>query len=554
MFKGFCGGMIVLVLSVGLCAADATDMTDKILIEQQKIRNSIETLPTPKSRIGRPAKLSERLSTANNEQRFLISSIEVAGVTQIHPIVIRYMVMDYEGKELGYSDINQLTSEITNMYLDRGFVTSRAYIPAQNIASGNLKITVVEGVVTGIEWGQVESQGKLVTAFPHVVGKVLSVHDIEQGLDQINRSGIGAATVEIVPDGLGSKVIVYNPIPTDFVWEAAYNNTTSYPASLFPNSLLLRRSNLLGINDLAVVQLSLLSGQNGQYSHQIYAATSLPWGYLTFHSDYSLGQYLTVIYDSNGDLVFTGKTEAYSGLVNAVLFRDLGRQLSVSTGLTRVRSHNYLGQVRLDARDTELLTWQLKLDGHVDWGLFWSGSVMFERGLDIGGANVDPDDISVGEPHSQFDKFSGTVAGFKQFSFFNIQPQISTTTQWQTASVTLPPLKRMALGDVYSVRAYSNYPISGDRGAYMRNELQVPFNQFPNATLVAGIDAGYTNKVGGVSFNGETGDGYLVGGFYGYRWRGTSTQFEVFVGIPLAHSDYVEADHNIIGFQLKLSN
>jgi len=62
---------------------------------------------------------------------------------------------------LGASGIDNLLKTITGHYLNRGYVTSRAYLPEQDLTSGILQIIVIEGRLQGFEPSELASDGNL---------------------------------------------------------------------------------------------------------------------------------------------------------------------------------------------------------------------------------------------------------------------------------------------------------------------------------------------------------------------------------------------------------
>ncbi|MGV8213579.1 POTRA domain-containing protein [Pseudomonas aeruginosa] len=54
----------------------------------------------------------------------------------------RLLLAPYQGRCLGVGQLNALLKAVTDHYLDRGYVTTRAYLPQQDLASGTLRIIV----------------------------------------------------------------------------------------------------------------------------------------------------------------------------------------------------------------------------------------------------------------------------------------------------------------------------------------------------------------------------------------------------------------------------
>ena len=95
--------------------------------------------------------------------------------------------------------INQMLNKITDLYIEKGYITSRAYMtmPQKRLKRGILEIKIVEGKLSKVEG---LGLGQVLTAFPFMIGGVLNLRDIEQGIDQLNRLPSNSATMDIKPD------------------------------------------------------------------------------------------------------------------------------------------------------------------------------------------------------------------------------------------------------------------------------------------------------------------------------------------------------------------
>ncbi|MCT7529621.1 ShlB/FhaC/HecB family hemolysin secretion/activation protein [Aliarcobacter cryaerophilus] len=75
-------------------------------------------------------------------ERFLIS-----GATHMSNEELKQIVTPYEGEDLSFNQIQEITTLITKAYRSKGYFVARAYIPEQNIMTqdNRLKINVIEG-------------------------------------------------------------------------------------------------------------------------------------------------------------------------------------------------------------------------------------------------------------------------------------------------------------------------------------------------------------------------------------------------------------------------
>jgi hemolysin activation/secretion protein len=93
--------------------------------------------------------------------------------------------------------LQSLVKDLTNQLIARGFVTSRVYLPEQNLKTGMLKLAVVPGRLGSIHLKDGSSDLSL-RAAPLTSGDILNVRALEQGLEQLSRARSQQATMEIV--------------------------------------------------------------------------------------------------------------------------------------------------------------------------------------------------------------------------------------------------------------------------------------------------------------------------------------------------------------------
>ena len=81
--------------------------------------------------------------------RLLALSFALAGnFTATWEVIRERLLKPYIGQCLGVSQLNELLKVITDYYLGKGRVTSRAYLPQQDLSTGHLQVLVVEGKVS----------------------------------------------------------------------------------------------------------------------------------------------------------------------------------------------------------------------------------------------------------------------------------------------------------------------------------------------------------------------------------------------------------------------
>jgi hemolysin activation/secretion protein len=106
----------------------------------QQVPTPPSTTPTaPAVTITRP----EARTSASGEA-FFVQKIEIDGNTTVPSEEIRKLVAPSEGKKLTLADLQKLANSITDLYHKKGFPFSQAYVPAQAVQDGRVKITILE--------------------------------------------------------------------------------------------------------------------------------------------------------------------------------------------------------------------------------------------------------------------------------------------------------------------------------------------------------------------------------------------------------------------------
>lgn len=111
---------------------------NRLLEEQQRRLEELRSLP---GKAAQPAP-SQR---PEDVRCFDISTIELKGADSLLASDRQALLKPFIGQCLGVSQLNALLKAITDQYLARGLVTSRAYLPQQDLSSGHLQVVVVEG-------------------------------------------------------------------------------------------------------------------------------------------------------------------------------------------------------------------------------------------------------------------------------------------------------------------------------------------------------------------------------------------------------------------------
>ena len=108
--------------------------------------------------------------------KFFVKKIEVEGSSLFPKEELEALVNLDEGKEISMGVLLLLVQELTSYYVSQGYFLTKAYIPAQKLKDGIVKINIAEGRINKIEVSGNES---------------LDSEDIEGRFIRVKNEGVG---------------------------------------------------------------------------------------------------------------------------------------------------------------------------------------------------------------------------------------------------------------------------------------------------------------------------------------------------------------------------
>ncbi|MCL2931666.1 MAG: ShlB/FhaC/HecB family hemolysin secretion/activation protein [Trichodesmium sp. MAG_R03] len=91
------------------------------------------------------------LPTDEPNKKIFVQRILVSGSTVLTPQEIDTLVEPLEGRKVTLLKLRQVADKITEIYLERGYITSRAILPVQTIREGVVRIDIIEGILGEIQ-------------------------------------------------------------------------------------------------------------------------------------------------------------------------------------------------------------------------------------------------------------------------------------------------------------------------------------------------------------------------------------------------------------------
>lgn len=547
-------------LPPGLAAPRVEQDPAQRLLQEQRDRQRRDEIAQPPAQIALPEQPAMPNLPADADietlpdvaPTFRIDHVEFTGDVILGQRELDRIAAPFVGKQLGRNRINLLLRRLTEAFIARGYITTRAYLGPQNLASGTLKINVVPGRVAALtlngkplrprdpdeKWYQVRGGG-LVTeagtawAFASGPGDLLRLPDLEQGVDQINRLRRNQAEIQILPgETPGDSVVAISNRSGDRLhYDLGIDNYGSSQTGTMRYRAGVEADNVIGLQESLSLNYVGTTDTNA-----IVLSAAVPYGYQTFSYTVSMSEYQQAI----GDLaLLQGRTFSQMLGWNDVLVRSPRGRLSVDVTLNKLRTERDVNGIALSPQNLTVL--RVGLNGLARFvargqGAAATWDVGVSQGLPWLAANHDTSDIGVDDAHSQFTKLDATAT--LQMSLGTLAGSAWAyrgTLRGQYSRVAMFGNEQIFLGGMSSVRGFTEGGIAGDSGVFARNEAawqNVPAWRDARIEPYVFLDGGKAH------LNAQGGWPTLIGAGLGARaqWRRKSgtVSAEVLVGQALA--------------------
>lgn len=457
--------------------APRQDQGDRILREEME-RERERLLRQQAPRIESPAQEAAAVAdedpatVVERAPMFRVERIEVEGGSILPARILERRLAPFRGLELGAVRIGRLLQGLNQDLIEAGFITSRAYALSQNLSGGVLGLRIVPGRIEAIRYNgrlirpDAWTDAGLRLALPMVVGDVLQLRDIEQGLDQLNRGRGRQAQVRIVPGETpgGSLLDIVDP-PVESAWRPwlGADNQGSRSTGARRLRLGLEVSDLGGFNEI------LNLGYTGSLeTNALNASLSLPWGYNTFSLLTTWSEYQSLI--GNVALLY-GTSTNHALAWNRLLYRDRDTKIGGDLALSLREARREINNVELVPQRLSVLRAGINRLTRFESGAGsgqWTFDGGLSRGFDTFGAMRDVGSNAGPAARTRFGKLdvSGSAVLHLPGNW-----SLRGNGAWQWSGVPLFSSEQIFVGGVASVRGFPESAAGGDRGGYWRTEV-----------------------------------------------------------------------------------
>jgi hemolysin activation/secretion protein len=455
------------------------------------------------------------------QQQFFVQKIAVEGSTLIEASELQPIITPYEGRQVTLEELQGLVEKINTKYQDKGFVTSQAYIPPQDIQSGNVTINVLEGTVgkveiTGNKYYKAWAVQRDVAAEP---GTLFNIHNLETALNRINNQSNFRLKATLSPGEQTGQTDVLVEVAERQPWQITpfFDNQGRPFIGTMRWGTTVSNQNLTGIGDRLTLNWTGAGGKRPGMtqigSGSYFVPVNKNGGELGATFAYSFVD--VDLQNPAGQSEITGHAYNY-GLIYSQPF-DEERTFTGDVGLNIRRITSYFDDVKTNP-STDILAFQAGLN--------------FNK-FDRLGRTFARTSVSLAPPwwgaNTDFVKFEGYLTRIFKLPKSNL---LILRGYSQLTANDLPTAEQMQIGGANTVRGYSEGLLIGDRGFNFTVEHRwpIPFLRAASPWLAdrlqgvsffdlgwVGIDRRSATFVPGVSNTGLR--QFLMGTGFGLRYR-----------------------------------
>lgn len=416
-------------------------------------------------------------------------------------------------------------------------------IPSQDLLTKKLKLAVIPGRISEII---IVDNDISKWVLPFSQGDILNIRDIEQGLENIQRTPEVDVKINIVPGPEnGTSNLVINT-QRKKIWSArtSYNN---YGDDSTGNQLIGGVGYLYNITSLSdVFYLAGTGSQTGGYKNAS-AYYSVPFGYTDLSLFYSKSKSTQGIDLGAYTFDYVGETEYFSLKSNRMLYRNVNSKLSASAELIRRKYDYTLGGTELVLQKRDMGNIRLGLNYKRNFtGAALDSTLTWQRFTKAFGGTDTPD-MRTGTVSKQSQILNLNVNYVKWLTMLpvNAYYELNIGAQYSPDNLTLQD--QFTIGDRWSVRGFQNSDgIYGNKGFFLQNTLNV-VSGYNGFVPYIGTDYGQIiGKLPSQDLNGKK----IIGGVFGIKGAVKALEYDASLSSPFLYPDDLDVDSYKLNFNL----
>lgn len=465
-----------------------------------------------------------------------IKQVEIVGSTVFRPQDFAEITRKYVDRRISFAELLQIRTEITELYIKQGYVTSAAVLPPQVLTGGTVKIQIIEGAIASIDIigtrrlnpAYIRSRIGLVAQKPLNVNRLLEglrllqldplIASISADLQAGTRPGTSVLQITIAE----AKTLTLSPL---------LDNSRSPSVGSFRRQLEVSQANLLGLGDGLRASYTNTDGSNG-----IDLSYIVPFNARNGTLRLAYGSTRSRVIEEPFDILeIQARSRYYELTLRQPIVQRPTNEFAIGLTFSRQESQTELGLDNIGpfplspGADEQGRTQISALRFFQEYVQRSDRQVFAARSQFSLGLNFLNSTINEQAPDSRFFAWRGQAQWTRLLardSLFLVRGDM------QLADRTLVPLEQIGVGGQETVRGYRQDALLTDNGFLFSTELRLPIFRPRNGLvqLTPFVDLGTGWNRSGDNPEKNT----LVGAGLGLLWRqGENFSARIDFGFPL---------------------
>ena len=486
--------------------------------------------------------------------RIVVKRFEFTGNTVFSKRQLATVVAPFTGRAVSSEELEAARVAVTKLYIDAGYISSGALLPDQDVATGVVRLQVVEGKLKEVDlqgnrWFR---NGWMKRQLSRAAGQPVNFNQLKTGLQLLRQNpGITQINAELKPGLLPGENVLHVIVKERQPFRLGLTIGNQRPPSVGEGfgEIHAESLNLTGNNDPLELRWGVLRwSREGDLEYGAADNVSVryefpisPWGTtLAIHAGRNDA---SIVDETFVALGITSKSEEWGLTLRQPIIETLSDQVAITLGAERKHSETYLLGERFSFSpgaiegETDIFAWRMGLEWvhrsqlevlsvrtTVGFGQYALGSTRADPARSagtssgFGGAGgVDPE-----IPDSKFFTWLGQIQYMRRIFDSGKVPDVpeegaarllreSLLVIRANAQLSDEPLlspEQFSLGGLNSVRGYRENQLLRDNGIFASIELRVPLllrkDGTPAVALAPFIDWGTGWDVNKVEDHNET--------------------------------------------------
>ncbi len=421
------------------------------------------------------------------EPKFFVSEFMITDAKLFSMEDFEFILKKYRNQKLGMRDLNKIADEITGFYRSKGYITSLAFVPAQDVTDASVEFEVIEGLVGDIEVeeGEYYSKKTIERKFLVKKGENLKYQELQKSIRRINRQPDRTVKAVLKPGAEKGTSDIFLKLkeekdPKHFYLEYTNRGTDATGKDRYGAAFV--HNNLLGNDDILTARFRM-----GEYS-DVYSC-GLDYNSPVNRYDTRLGIYGSYSHADIGGqfeiLEPEGKASAFGAYLSHPLFdRDftdpaLNLSSRVTTGMDIVDVKNeVLGRETSHDRLTVGKV-GISFDEKDRWGrTFFSNELRVGIDNFLGSMDEHDPQASRMDAGGEFVKYVGSLSRITRLPLSSL---FVASIRGQYTDGPVVNAEQLSFGGVDSIRGFPENDYLADYGWMSTFEVRTPAFLFPRA-------------------------------------------------------------------------